>query len=126
MQNNPITGIHLFRCNWKDTWYGARQEFIFALDEQHARDIVEDRFNTQKTVMELSVQEIEMREVTRVPRQAEVLVKESSNKPGEGIVKSQYYVPITRFHCSHCDNQVMPGGDFCDKCGGYFTKGSIY
>ncbi len=118
-------GIHLFRCAWNDTWYGERQEFIFALDSQHANDIVDDRFNLNNTVKELNIKEIEIREVTRVPRQAEVLVKESSNKPGEGIVKSQYYVQITRFHCSHCGNQVMPGGDFCDKCGGYFTKGSV-
>ena len=115
-------GIHLYRCKWDDEWYGARQEFVFALDEQHARDIVEERFNYQNHVRALTVKEIPLREVKRVPRQEQVLVKEASSKRGEGIVKSQYYIDVTRYYCSSCHHQVFPGGDFCPECGGLFKK----
>lgn len=115
-------GIHLYRCKWDDEWYGAQQEFIFALDDQHARDIVNDKFNHHNHIHGLSVEEIPIKEVTREERPAQVLVKEASSKRGEGIVKAEYYVDITRFYCSDCHEQVMPGGDFCPKCGGYFKK----
>ena len=118
-------GVHLYRCTWNDKIYGARSERIFALDDQHARDIVHDMFDYQGSVRELNVQEIEMREVHRVKREGEVLVKESATRSGEKVAK-EYYVPVTRFYCSHCNNQVMPAGTFCDKCGGYFTKGSEF
>lgn len=115
-------GINLYRCKWDDEWYGARQEFIFALDEQHARDIVNDRFNYQNHVRMLTIQKIPVYEVKRLARQEQVLVKEASSKRGEGIVKSQYYIDITRYYCSGCHHQVFPGGDFCPECGGLFKK----
>lgn len=126
MENTHPNGIHLFRCQWNDTWYGPRKEFIFALDKQHASDIVEDRFNFDNNVTELNLAEIQIRPVTRIAREGQVQVRTVSNTPGEGIVKSSCYMPVTRFFCSHCNTQVMPGSDFCDNCGGYFTKGSFY
>lgn len=114
--------VHLYRCVWNDKWYGDQQEFIFALDAQHAEDIVNDRFNYQNHIKDLRISEIPMREVTRQPRQGRVLVKGASRTPGEGMIKSEYYIDITRYYCSGCQNQVMPGGDFCPYCGGYFRK----
>ena len=108
--NSKIPGIHLFRCTWDDDWYGKSKEFIFALDEQHARDIVEERFNGNKTVRNLSVNEVTIRPVRCVPRQTHMLIQGSTR-------------PVTFFYCSYCNNEVMPYNDFCDNCGGYFEKG---
>ena len=111
-------GVHLFRCRWDDKWYGSKQEFIFAMNQQHAQDIVNDKFNYQNNIYNLTIREIPIREITRLSRQECVLVRETSSKPG----KSQYYIDITRYYCSECYEQVMPGGDFCPCCGGYFRK----
>lgn len=125
MQNNPA-GIHLFRCKWNDTWYKARQECIFALDANHAQDIVMERFNFDNNVQDLNIAEIPIVPVTRIERHEFIQVKDTVEQRNKTITRGSYSRPITRLYCSNCNNQVMPGGDFCDSCGGYFTKGSAY
>lgn len=102
--------VHLYRCEWTDTFYGSRKELIFACDSAHAKEIVYAKYSYRNSITSITITEIPIREVHRISYTRKILVS-------SGAV---YDVPVD--YCSDCGNQVTPGCTFCDNCEGYFVK----
>lgn len=114
--------IKLFACTYPDFGCGSRTEYILAVDEDMARNIIRDKHGVRKNAKGFYVSELPFVYAERIWKKETRLVSSTAYRPGLGHWDDSSYRQLDVPYCSQCKKETSCGGDFCPKCGAYFKK----
>ena len=106
---------------WMTDWI-EKEEYIFANDKYHAREIICKKWGVRKNKKGLRITEIPFTTAEKISRTKTELVHETSYAYWLGNYDSSYYSEVTRYYCSKCGKEVKNTDQLCQHCGAYFTN----
>lgn len=99
-----------------------KKEYIFAIDESHAREIICKRWQVRKNKKGLRIEEVSFVTAEKIARTQTELVHETTYAYWLGNYDSSHYAEVTRHYCSKCGKEVQEANPLCPHCGAYFTN----
>lgn len=115
-----------FRCRIvSEGWMTVcteQQDFVFAVDEKHAREIICSRWHIRRNAKGLRIEEIPFVTAERIALTKTELISETSYRCGLGTWDSSHYGEVTRHYCSKCKKEINEIDQLCNNCGAYFIK----
>lgn len=99
-----------------------RQEYIFAVDEAHAREIICKQWKIRKNKKGLRIKEVPFVTAEKISHTKTELISETSYAYWLGYYDSSYYGKVTRYYCGKCNKEVRSTDRLCTYCGAHFTN----
>lgn len=120
--------MNLYCCKIVEQGWGAeyinQKEYIWAPDEDTARDIICKMWEIRRNKKGLRIEAVPIVYASRKMHYENRIHTETQwNSFMQYSYETQSYRKVPVYTCSHCGKETNSSGQVCCKCGAIFTKG---